>query len=88
VEYRPALKFKTTTASSRRKAYAEVSDAIKKLRAEEKERAVVMVVQSQQVNMLCHDVPIMKEIPSSLSNTTKTTLAFRPLAGTQRQPGA
>ena len=63
VEYQPALKFKTTTVSSRKKAYAEVSDAIKKLRAEEKERAVVLVVQSQQVNMLCHDIPIMKEIP-------------------------
>ena len=63
VEYQPALKFKTTTVSSRKKAFAEVSDAIKKLRAEEKECAVVLVVQSQQVNMLCHDIPIMKEIP-------------------------
>jgi DNA polymerase epsilon subunit 1 len=63
MEYQPALKFKTVAVASRKKAYAEVSDAIKKLRAEEKDHAVVMVVQSQVVNILCHDIPIMKDIP-------------------------
>lgn len=62
-EYPSNVHFKVSTTTSRRKAHAEVSDALKRMRQDEKDRALVLVVQSQQVNMLAHDIPIMKDLP-------------------------
>jgi len=61
-EYPEDVHFKVTHVTTKRKAHLEISDAIKKMRAEEKERPLMMVVQSQQHHMLMHDLPAMKEL--------------------------
>src|SRR5206468_1217077 len=48
--------------TTRRKAYLEVGDLIKKLRNDESYPAV-MIIQSQQRTRLCHDIPILREYP-------------------------
>jgi DNA polymerase epsilon subunit 1 len=63
LEYPTDVQFKVSMLTSRRKAHAEIGDALKRLRQDEKERALVLVVQSQQVNMLVHDIPVMKDLP-------------------------
>ncbi|KAJ5749780.1 DNA polymerase epsilon catalytic subunit A [Penicillium manginii] len=61
-EYQDKIHFKTTQVMTRRKAYLEVGDLVKKLRADESQPAV-LVIQSQQRDRLCHDIPILKEYP-------------------------
>jgi DNA polymerase epsilon subunit 1 len=62
-EYSSDVHFKITLATSRRKALTEVGDVLKKMRADDKDRATVLVVQSQQVKMLSHDVSVMRDFP-------------------------
>ncbi|KAL4985013.1 DNA polymerase epsilon catalytic subunit A [Aspergillus falconensis] len=61
-EYQEKIHFRTTQITTRRKAYLEVGDLIKKLRNDESLPAV-MIIQSQQRSRLCHDIPILKEYP-------------------------
>ncbi|KAL6240084.1 DNA polymerase epsilon catalytic subunit A [Aspergillus navahoensis] len=61
-EYQEKIHFRTTQITTRRKAYLEVGDLIKKLRNDESVPAV-LIIQSQQRNHLCHDIPILKEYP-------------------------
>ncbi|OJJ60688.1 hypothetical protein ASPSYDRAFT_173502 [Aspergillus sydowii CBS 593.65] len=61
-EYQEKIHFRTTQITTRRKAYLEVGDLIKKLRSDETLPAV-MIIQSQQRSRLCHDIPILKEYP-------------------------
>jgi DNA polymerase epsilon subunit 1 len=63
LDYPDEVQFKVSTMASRRKAHTEVGDALKRLRQEEKDRPLMLVVQSPQVNMLCHDIPVMKDLP-------------------------
>lgn len=60
--YQEKIHFRTTQVTTRRKAYLEVSDLVKKLRNDESMPAV-LVIQSQQRNRLCHDIPVLKEYP-------------------------
>ncbi|KAL3482395.1 hypothetical protein BJX99DRAFT_1811 [Aspergillus californicus] len=61
-QYQEKIHFKTTQITTRRKAYLEVGDLIKKLRNDENQPAV-MIIQSQQKSRLCHDIPILREYP-------------------------
>ncbi|KAH3535550.1 DNA polymerase epsilon catalytic subunit [Aspergillus fumigatus] len=61
-EYQEKIHFKTTQVTTRRKAYLEIGDLIKKLKGEETQ-PVIMVIQSHQRHRLCHDIPILKEYP-------------------------
>src|ERR1700753_1063207 len=63
LDYPEDMQFKVSTMTSRRKVHVEISDALKRMRQEEKDKALVLVVQSQQVNMLAHEIPVMKELP-------------------------
>ncbi|KAF2099988.1 DNA polymeras-like protein epsilon [Rhizodiscina lignyota] len=63
IEYQSSVNFKRTQHISRRKALEELSLAIKKMRNEEKEKPLLLVLQSQHHRMLPHEVPIMKEFP-------------------------
>jgi DNA polymerase epsilon subunit 1 len=63
LEYPTDVQFKVSMMTSRRKAHIEVSDVLKRLRQEEKDKPLVLVVQSQQVNMLSHEIPVMKDLP-------------------------
>jgi DNA polymerase epsilon subunit 1 len=62
-EYPDDMHFKTVQVTTRRKAHLEVGDAIKRMRNDEKDKALVLVVQSQATRMLSHDIPIMKDFP-------------------------
>ncbi|KAL4879667.1 hypothetical protein BJY04DRAFT_220006 [Aspergillus karnatakaensis] len=61
-EYQDKIHFRTTQITTRRKAYLEVGDLIKKLRSDESMPAA-MIIQSQHRARLCHDIPILKEYP-------------------------
>ncbi|QDS71531.1 DNA polymerase epsilon catalytic subunit [Venturia effusa] len=63
LEYQEDIHFKVVQVTTKRKANLEVGDAIKRMRNEEKDRALVMVVQSQATRMLVHDIPVMNEFP-------------------------
>ncbi|KAF2666688.1 DUF1744-domain-containing protein [Microthyrium microscopicum] len=78
-EYSPTVHFKTSIVTSRRKAYIEVSDTIKRIRAEEKDKALALVVQSDQVQMLAHDVPVMKDLPILSLKTDDSDRTLPPL---------
>ncbi|KAK5679636.1 DNA polymerase epsilon catalytic subunit, partial [Elasticomyces elasticus] len=60
--YQEKIHFRTTQVTTRRKAYLEVSDLVKKLRNDESMPAM-LVIQSQQRNRLCHDIPVLREYP-------------------------
>ncbi|KAJ5095595.1 hypothetical protein NUU61_004951 [Penicillium alfredii] len=61
-EYQEKIHFKTTQVMTRRKAHLEVGDLARKLRSDESQPAI-LVIQSQQKDRLCHDIPILKEYP-------------------------
>ncbi|KAJ6167043.1 DNA polymerase epsilon catalytic subunit A [Penicillium chermesinum] len=62
-QYQDKIHFKTTQVMTRRKAHLEVGDLVRKLRNDESQPAV-LVIQSQQKDRLCHDIPILKEYPT------------------------
>ncbi|KAI2792924.1 DNA polymerase epsilon catalytic subunit A [Penicillium oxalicum] len=62
-EYQDKIHFKTTQVMTRRKAHLEVGDLIRKLRNDETQPAI-MVIQSQQKDRLCHDIPVLKDYPT------------------------
>ncbi|BAE56228.1 unnamed protein product [Aspergillus oryzae RIB40] len=61
-EYQEKIHFRTMQVTTRRKAYLEVGDLIKKFRSEETQ-PTVLVIQSQQRSRLCHDIPMLREYP-------------------------
>lgn len=61
-EYQQKVHFKTTQVTTRRKAYLEIGDLVKKMRNAET-APTLLVVQSPQRQQLCHDVPVLKEFP-------------------------
>lgn len=60
--YQEKIHFRTTQVTTRRKAYLEVSDLVKRLRSDESMPAI-LVIQSQQRTRLCHDISVLKEYP-------------------------
>ncbi|KAL9121719.1 MAG: hypothetical protein Q9187_001726, partial [Circinaria calcarea] len=63
-EYQSRIHFKTTQVTTKRKAYLEVADALKKLEKDKDDiKPMMLVVQSPHRRMLLHDIPIMKEFP-------------------------
>ncbi|KAN0070053.1 protein of unknown function (DUF1744) domain containing protein [Elaphomyces granulatus] len=61
-EYQEKIHFKVIQVTTKRKAYLEVSDLVRKLRNDET-NPIVVVIQSQQKLRLCDDLPILKEFP-------------------------
>ncbi|OJJ51408.1 hypothetical protein ASPZODRAFT_57001 [Penicilliopsis zonata CBS 506.65] len=61
-EYQEKIHFKTTQVLTRRKAYLEVGDLIKKLSSDET-LPTLLVIQSQHRSRLCHNIPILKDYP-------------------------
>ncbi|KAK3293009.1 uncharacterized protein B0H64DRAFT_363312 [Chaetomium fimeti] len=60
--YQEKLVFKITQVTTRRKAFLEVGDVVKKMKKEES-GATMMVIQSSQRNLLVHDIPVLGEFP-------------------------
>lgn len=60
--YQEKLAFKVTQVTTRRKAFLEVGDVVKRMKKDET-KPLVMVVQSSQKNLLVHDIPILGEMP-------------------------
>ncbi|KAL2260303.1 hypothetical protein VTK26DRAFT_5725 [Humicola hyalothermophila] len=60
--YQEKLSFKVTQVTTRRKAFLEVADVVKKMKKEES-GPTMMVVQSSQRNLLVHEIPILGEFP-------------------------
>ena len=61
-EYQEKIHFRTTQVTTRRKAHLEVGDLFKKFRSDESQ-PVILVIQSQQRNRLCHDIPNLRGYP-------------------------
>ena len=63
-EYQSRIRFKTIQVTTKRKAYLEVSDALKKMQKDKDDnKPMMLVVQSPTRKMLVHDLPIMKDFP-------------------------
>ncbi|KAI9677772.1 MAG: DNA polymerase epsilon catalytic subunit [Trizodia sp. TS-e1964] len=62
-DYQKNIHFKHTHVTTRRKAYLEIGDIIKKLRNEEN-GAMILVIQSQRRRMLMHDIPALNDFPT------------------------
>ncbi|KAK4186960.1 putative DNA polymerase epsilon catalytic subunit A [Podospora australis] len=60
--YQERLNFKITQVTTRRKAFLEIGDIVKKMKKEES-GPTMMVIQSSQRNLLVHDIPILGEFP-------------------------
>jgi DNA polymerase epsilon subunit 1 len=60
--YQETLSFKITQVTTRRKAFLEISDIVRKMKKDES-RPTIMVIQSSQRNLLVHDIPILGEFP-------------------------
>ncbi|EGS22368.1 DNA polymerase-like protein [Thermochaetoides thermophila DSM 1495] len=60
--YQDKLNFKITQVTTRRKAFLEVGDVVKKMKKEES-GPTMMVIQSSQRNLLVHEIPILGEFP-------------------------
>lgn len=62
ISYQERLHFKTAQVTTKRKAYTELSDFIKKMRNDES-KPTVLVVQSPHRRLLLHDLPTLKDMP-------------------------
>ncbi|KAH8888486.1 DUF1744-domain-containing protein [Thozetella sp. PMI_491] len=60
--YQEKLNFRITQVTTRRKAFLELGDVVKKMRKDEP-GPTMMVIQSSQRNLLVHEVPILAEFP-------------------------
>ncbi|KAF2814826.1 DUF1744-domain-containing protein [Mytilinidion resinicola] len=61
-DYQTDIHFRTVQVTTKRKAHLEIGDAIKKMKTEEG-KPLVLVIQSQNHNLLSHEVPILKDLP-------------------------
>lgn len=60
--YQDKLAFKVKQVTTRRKAFLEVGDNVRKMKKDES-RPTMMVIQSSQRNLLVHDIPVLGEFP-------------------------
>jgi DNA polymerase epsilon subunit 1 len=60
--YQDKLTFKVTQVTTRRKAFLEIGDVVKKIKKDET-RPQLLVVQSSQRNLLVHEIPILGDFP-------------------------
>jgi DNA polymerase epsilon subunit 1 len=61
-QYQDKVNFKITQVTTRRKAFLEVGDIVRKMKKDET-RPTMMVIQSSQRNLLVHDIPVLGEFP-------------------------
>lgn len=61
-EYQEKIRFHTSQITTKRKAYLELGDTIRKMRSDEN-RPTVIVIQSPQRRILLQDVPVLKDSP-------------------------
>ena len=61
-EYQRRVRFKNSQVSTKRKAYLELSDTIKRMRSDET-KPTILVMQSPQRRFLLQDVPALEEFP-------------------------
>jgi len=61
-QYQDKIRFQTSQVTTKRKAYLELGDTVKKMRSDES-RPTILVVQSPQRPLLLHDLPTLKDLP-------------------------
>lgn len=61
-EYQDKIQFKTSLTTTKRKAYLEVANAIKKMKSDDN-KPTVLVIQSPQKHLLIHDIPTLNQLP-------------------------
>lgn len=61
-EYQDKIQFKTCSTMTKRKAYLEVANTIKKMKSEEN-KPTVLVIQSPQKRLLIQDIPTLSQLP-------------------------
>ncbi|SLM36534.1 dna polymerase epsilon catalytic subunit a [Lasallia pustulata] len=82
LEYQDKIHFKTTQVTTKRKAYLELGDAIKKMRSDDS-KPMMLVIQSPQRRSLILEVPILKEYPVvplkvEISDSNLPSLGWQP----------
>lgn len=80
-EYQPSMNFRVSQVTTKRKAYLEIGEVLKKWRSEES-KPTVLLLQTNSHQQLIHDIRIMKEYPI-LSLPTEQADAELPSLGWQ-----
>ena len=62
IPYRQKICFRTTQVTTKRRAYLELADTLKKIRHDES-KPTVLVMQSPQRRLLLHDLTILRDVP-------------------------
>lgn len=61
-DYQDKIYFKTIQTTTKRKAYLEVANTIKKMKSDEN-KPTVLVIQSPRKHFLIHDIPTLDQLP-------------------------
>ena len=61
-EYQPKIHFKTTQTTTKRKAYLELGDALKRM-CKDESQPMMLVMQSPHRRTLVHDIPLLRDLP-------------------------
>jgi DNA polymerase epsilon subunit 1 len=77
-EYQQALHFKTRQSTTKRKAYLELSDALKKMHKDET-IPMMLVMQSPHARTLAHDIPTLRDVPILFLKSEPSDGALPPL---------
>ena len=77
-EYKEAMHFTTTLVTTKRKAYLEVNNALKKLSKDET-RPMMLVLQSPQRRTLPHEIPLLRDFPTLSLKVESADSTFPPL---------
>lgn len=77
-DYQPSLHFQTTHVTTKRKAYLELGDALRKIH-KDVNHPMTLVIQSPHMQMLIHEIPSMKELPVLPLKVQIEDSAFPPL---------
>ncbi|GAM83279.1 hypothetical protein ANO11243_012650 [Dothideomycetidae sp. 11243] len=77
-EYQDSVHFKTTQVTTKRRALQELSDAIKAFQKDES-TAQMLVIQSQQAQMLRHELPMLQAFPTLALKASNADKQLPPL---------
>ncbi|KAH9828439.1 DNA polymerase epsilon catalytic subunit A [Teratosphaeria destructans] len=80
IEYQDSIRFTTVQVTTQRRALQEIADAVKKFQKEDQSGLpTMMVLQSQNAEMLVHDLPILQTLPILKLSSQEEDKALPPL---------
>ncbi|WPH04119.1 Hypothetical protein R9X50_00700400 [Acrodontium crateriforme] len=78
IEYQEALHIKSVQVATQRRAFQELTDAVKKIQKEDS-KPIMLVLQSHNSQLLIHDLPILQNFPILQLRPNETDRQLPPL---------